>query len=52
VSKDRLLLLILLGMLAPAIAVPIFVILGAVEDCGPDGDCNLESHATRLSPTR
>jgi hypothetical protein len=42
-AKDRLLLALLLVMLVVAIGVASAIVLGAVEDCGPDGDCNLES---------
>ena len=38
-AKDRLLLTLLLAMLIAAIGIAALVIVGAVEDCGPDGDC-------------
>ena len=50
-AKDRLLLALMLLMLLIAIGVATAVVLGAVEDCGPDGDCNLTSNPSGMIVT-
>ena len=47
-AKDRLFLALLLVMLVVAIGVATGIVLGSVEDCGPDGDCNLESRPSGM----
>jgi hypothetical protein len=51
-TKDRLLLALLLIMLVAAIGIATVAILGAVEDCGPDGDCNMSSSPSGLVLSR
>jgi hypothetical protein len=47
-TKDRLLVALLLFMLVAAIGIAAVAILGAMEDCGPDGDCNMSSSPSGL----
>jgi hypothetical protein len=53
-AKDHLFLalLLLLIMLVAAIGIATVVILGAVEDCSPDGDCNISSSPSGLVLSR
>jgi hypothetical protein len=51
-TTDRLLLALLLIMLVAAIGIATLAILGSVEDCGPDGDCNISSHPSGLVLSR
>ena len=51
-AKDRLLLALLMIMLLAAIGIATVAILGAVEDCGPDGDCDISSSPSGLMLSR
>ena len=51
-TKIRLLLALVLIMLVAAIGIATVTILGAVEDCGPDGDCNISSSPSGLLQSR
>jgi hypothetical protein len=51
-AKDRLPLALLLIMLVAAIGIATVAILGAVEDCRPDGDCNISSSPSGLVLSR
>jgi hypothetical protein len=50
--KERLLFALLLIMLVAAIGIATVAILGSVEDCGQDGDCNISSSPSGLMLSR